>query len=117
MIVLKTALLISLGVMSPAERHHLVQAQAIVESGVNQYAAGRAGERGAWQVIGRIWGRVPRSYPAQRAQHVKIMDTLVEECCGDVPTAIRRYNGSGRATWVYLGKVRRKTIELQILSV
>lgn len=116
MIFIKSLILTTTLMLTPVERPHLVIAQGLVESGMNQYAVGKAKERGAWQVIARHWGRVPRTLINQQKQHSRIMRELVEEH-GSVELAVKRYNGAGRGAERYLAKVRLKTLELTILGV
>ena len=50
---------------------------AIVESNGTPHAVGRSGERGAWQVIPKVWGSVPKSADGQARQAERILDELV----------------------------------------
>ena len=55
----------------------LMAAVAIVESNGTPHAVGRSGERGAWQVIPKVWGSVPKSADGQARQAERILDELV----------------------------------------
>jgi len=102
--------------INPQDRPQLIIAQGIVESNMNPYATGRCGERGAYQVIPRIHGAVPKGIAAQTDQHVRIMNALLKQH-KTIRKAITRYNGAGKQAERYYCKVRKKTIELQIVGV
>lgn len=55
----------------------LMAAVAIVESNGTPHAVGRSGERGAWQVIPKVWGNVPKSADGQARQAERILNELV----------------------------------------
>lgn len=55
----------------------LMASVAIVESNGTPHAVGRSGERGAWQVIPKVWGSVPKSADGQARQAERILDELV----------------------------------------
>ena len=111
-----TATLAITPVQENAFRPHLVIAQGIVESGMNKYAKGKAGEKGAWQALEKYWGKVPHSIVGQRAHHMKIMNDLVQEKRGNISAAIVGYNGKGKKAKKYFCKVRRKSFELAIIQ-
>jgi hypothetical protein len=87
-----------------------------VESGLKTTAVGRAGERGAFQVMSRHWGRVPKTLRGQMLQHNRILCELNRECGGDLPRAIARYNGKGRKARRYLGRVTHEVLERELLG-
>ena len=87
-----------------------------VESGMNHRAVGRAGERGAFQVLEKHWGKVPRTLRGQMLQHDRVLRELHRECGGDLPLAITRYNGKGKKARKYLGKVTREVLEQELLG-
>lgn len=91
---------------------------AIVESQGTPWAKGKAGERGAWQVIGRHWdGSVPNHPTGQALQAERILDELVASSPrGSLRYALARYNGGDNPpakSWQYADKVLRirKTIK------
>ena len=99
------------------QRPHLVIGQGLVESGMNQYAVGKDKDKGAFQVIEKYWGKVPKDMASQAKQNERIVDTLLAENDGDLFTAICRYNGSGEQAVRYAALVRQKTIELCLMEV
>ena len=100
----------------PLKRPVLTEAIGRVESGMNPRARGKHGERGAWQVTPRIWGKVPHSLTDQARQHERILDELIHACGERVGQAIERYNGSGPAARRYAGRVRRIAIQIALLE-
>lgn len=92
---------------------------AIVESQGTPWAKGKAGERGAWQVIDKHWphGPVPNHPVNQALQAEKILDELVASSPrGSLRSALARYNGGDKPpaqSWSYADKVLkvRKTIQ------
>ena len=94
----------------------LATAQGLVESNLNPWAVGKANERGAWQVIERYHGKVPRSLPEQCRHYTKIMGGLTTEH-GTVEKAITRYNGSGVDAKRYCQRVQKKALESTLLGV
>ena len=77
---------------------HLMAAVAIVESNGTPNAVGRSGERGAWQVIPKVWGSVPKSLTGQARQSERILDELVAASPrGSLLQGLSKYN-TGRVT-------------------
>ena len=75
----------------------LMASVAIVESNGTPHAVGRSGERGAWQVIPKVWGSVPKSADGQARQAERILDELVAASPrGSLRCALARYNGGDR---------------------
>jgi len=93
----------------------LVIAQGHVESNMNPYAIGRAKEKGAFQVIEKHWGKVPKSIYLQARQNERIIASLREESNGRIWTAVRKYNGKGKKSREYTWKVQRKVIQIAML--
>lgn len=76
---------------------HLMAAIAIVESNGTPTATGKAGERGAWQVIGKHHGKVSSNAVDQAKQAERILDELVATAPrGSLRCALARYNGGDR---------------------
>jgi hypothetical protein len=90
-------------------------ATGVVESDMNPLAVGRAMEKGAFQVIERHWGKVPKDLWRQAKQHNSILGSLVAGSGGDVWKAVERYNGSGPMARIYVKKVQKQVIELALL--
>lgn len=114
------AILLTVSLVLPyaqSPRLHLVEAQALTESGRNMYAVGKAGEKGCWQVLEKYWGKTPNNFHGQFIQHTKIMDDLLCTKKGDISATVMAYNGKGKRAKRYLAKVRLKAIELKILGV
>jgi hypothetical protein len=103
--------------LHPQDRPQLVQAQGLIESGLNIYARGKAKERGAWQIQEKFWGKVPKDMRGQLDQHITIMQGLMAEKKGNIQQVITSYNGKGKIARAYYCKVRKKTIEIGILGV
>ena len=83
---------------------------AIVESQGTPWAKGKAGEKGAWQVIGKHWGGSVPEHPVKQAlQAEKILDELVAAAPrGSLRCALARYNGGDRPpaqSWRYADRV------------
>lgn len=102
-----------LGIQEP----HLTIAQSIIESGANPRAIGKVGEKGAFQVREKYWGKVPRTYKAQAKQAERIRNILTEQENGDIIQALERYNGIGKPAEQYVRKVLHKTFELALWEV
>ena len=72
----------------------LMAAVAIVESDGTPWAKGKAGERGAWQVIGNHHGTVPNDAVGQALQAERILDELrVADSGRSLRRALAQYNG------------------------
>lgn len=97
-------------------RPELTVAQGMAESKMNPYAIGRHGERGAFQVIERHWGKVPKDIQGQQRQNERIMDELLQASGGSLHGALRRYNGSGKAARRYANRVAASAIRVAILG-
>lgn len=87
-----------------------------VESGMKITAVGKAGERGAFQVREKYWGKVPKTLKGQMEQHNDILLDLVNEH-GTLPKAIKAYNGKGSKAKRYLGLITQETLERELLGV
>ena len=91
---------------------------AIVESNGTPWAKGKAGERGAWQVIDKHWphGPVPKHPVNQALQAEKILDELVAASPrGSLRLALARYNGGDKPpaqSWRYAEKVLKVRTQL-----
>lgn len=97
------------------KRPALSAAQAIVESRGNIKARGKAGEKGAWQVREKYWGKVPGSAVKQALQNERIIEDLIR-ATGGLPLAVERYNGTGKKARVYSRKVLTLARRLDVLS-
>lgn len=100
----------------PLKRPALTLAVGRVESGLQPAARGKHGERGAWQIQPRLWGKVPRGLHAQALQHEGVLDQLLKECGGRMEQAVSRYNGTGAAARRYVGRVRREALCIALLE-
>ena len=90
----------------------LMAAVAIVESNGTPHAVGRSGERGAWQVIPKVWGSVPKSADGQARQAERILDELVAASPrGSLLQGLSAYN-----TGSYNSKVGRQ-YALKVMGV
>ena len=98
------------------ERPHYTMAQGYVESNLNKKAVGKAGEKGAWQVREKYWGKVPKSLIGQAKHSERITNELVKRNGGSLFIATVRYNGSGYQARRYAGKVLQKTFEIAVLG-
>lgn len=103
--------------LHPNDRPKLVEAQGLIESGINKFARGKRGEKGAWQVIERYHGKVSGDIRLQMDQHLEIMSRLYKEKKGNIVATVKSYNGKGAGASRYYRKVCKKTLELQILGV
>jgi len=99
------------------ERPHLTVAQGYIESNMNRRARGKAGEKGAFQVREKYWGKVPKDLKGQAFQSERIMNELLKNCGGDLFLAVAKYNGSGDASFRYARKVRQRSIESAVIRV
>lgn len=114
-----TLLLAASLMLPPLERPHLTIAQGLVESNLNPKAKGKTGERGAWQVIPKQWGKVPKKLGQQAVQAEKILNELLAENDNDMFESLVKYNSfknkeKGKA---YARKVRKRAIEICLLDV
>lgn len=98
-------------------RPELTIAQGMVESKMNHHARGRHGEKGAFQVIERHWGRVPRTLRGQQKQNERIVNELLKASGDNLHGALRRYNGAGEKAEQYARKVEAATINVAILGM
>ena len=99
------------------KRPVLTKAIGVIESGLNPFARGKHHERGAYQVIERHWGKVPRQLHEQGLQHERILEELLKASGGNVENAVRRYNGRGQKAARYARRVRREAIQIALLGV
>ena len=101
---------------SAIKRVELVTAQGIVESNLHPFVIGKDKEKGAFQVIERLHGKVPKDTFKQIKQNEEILDELLEEVNHDTFKATMRYNGSGQKAVRYAKKVRRLALEISMLG-
>lgn len=92
-------------------------AVAIIESNGNPKAKGKSGERGAFQVIEKEFGKVSKNPTKQARQSEDILEDLVRESHGNLKVALRKYNGGPDyqkkpATKVYANKILAKIKEM-----
>jgi hypothetical protein len=107
-----TALVLSAYFANPL----LMVSQGYVESNMNSMATGKAKEKGAFQVIEKHWGKVPRNIYLQAKQNESIIETLKRESNDNcIWTAIRKYNGQGKKAREYTWKVQKKAIQIAML--
>ena len=95
------------------KRPALAAKQAVVESHANPKARGKKGEKGAWQVIEKDWGKVPKTPEGQAIQNEKILDELLQKNKGDLRKALTAYNGTGPDARRYASLVLGKSIEVR----
>lgn len=88
-----------------------------IESGMKTTAVGKAGEKGAFQVREKYWGKVPKKLKGQMKQHNDILLELMEANNHDINKAIKSYNGTGKQAKRYLCKVVKLTLQREILGV
>lgn len=112
-----TAMLLASLSLLELERPELTIEQGKIESNLNVRARGKAGEKGAWQVKEKHWGKVPKTFKGQALQAEDILNELLEASDNDLRTAIRKYNGSGKSAVRYANKVCKRTLERCILYV
>lgn len=100
------------------ERPHITLAQGLVESNLNPYAIGKVKEKGAWQVIEKEWGRVPKGMDKQALQNEKILNELLEDSNQNLFEALVKYNSykNRKAGVKYARKVRRTAIEVSLID-
>jgi soluble lytic murein transglycosylase-like protein len=103
----------------PLERPVLTHAQGQVESNLNPKAKGKAGERGAWQVLPREWGKVPKTLLGQARQSESILNELLAENSNDVFEALIKYNSfKNRKKGIeYAKKVRLRALEVSLIEL
>lgn len=82
--------------VNATKRPELMAAIALQESDGTPWATGKAGEKGAWQVMEKDWGVVSKNPIDQAMQAEKILDELLEASKGDVKKALSMYNGGSR---------------------
>ena len=92
-------------------------AVAIIESNGNPKAKGKSGERGAFQVIEKEFGKVSKNPTKQAEQSEDILEDLVRESHGNLKVALRKYNGGPDyrkkpVTEVYANKILAKIKEM-----
>jgi hypothetical protein len=95
-----------------AKRPRLMAAVAVVESNANPKAIGKAGEKGAWQVIEEEWGIVPDDAEGQCKQAEGILEELLEASEGKLKGGLSKYNGD--RTGKYAQKVLAKVDVLKL---
>ena len=111
-------LITTLALSAPLQRPQLTLAQGLIESNCNQYAVGKSKDKGAYQVIEKYWGKVPKGHTAQAQQAERILDELLLACGNNVGRALELYNGgeSNKATRKYRNRVMSKALELAMLG-
>jgi hypothetical protein len=103
----------------PIERPEVTKAQGMVESGMNEFARGKAKEKGAFQVIPLSNRPVPNSLRAQTIQAQQILNELLSENNDDLIEALVKYNSyrNRKAGLLYAKKVRQKALEVSMLEL
>ena len=92
----------------PKKHQKTLQAISIVESNGTPWAVGKSGEKGAFQVIEKDWGKVSQHPDEQAKQAQRILDELLEASKGNELKALAMYNGGSRPNkkaWKYAYKV------------
>lgn len=104
---------------TPLERPLVTIAQGQIESGLNPKAVGASGEKGAYQVLEKYWGKVPRTLEAQARQAESILNSLISENNGSHFEALIKYNSykNRKKGIVYACKVRKRALELAVVGV
>lgn len=105
------ALVISTMFFFNIERPAFVVAQGMQESHMNQFEIGKYGERGAFQVREKYWGRVPRDLKGQIIQNEKIVGSLHKRY-KSWPLVFERYNGKGKDARRYSTDVISKVFSI-----
>lgn len=83
--------------VNATKRPTLMAAIALQESDGTPWARGKAGEKGAFQVMEKDWKIKVSDNPTEQAlQAEKILDELLEASKGDVRKALSMYNGGSR---------------------
>ena len=116
MFILTAMLMASLNFVG-LERPELTLTQGLLESNLNTRAVGKAGEKGAWQVREKYWGKVPKTFKGQADQAEDILNELLETSNGDLRVALRKYNGSGTKAHRYANQVCKRTLERCLMFV
>ncbi|NTV50958.1 MAG: lytic transglycosylase domain-containing protein [Geobacteraceae bacterium] len=88
-----------------AKRPRLMAAIAAVESNGSPKAIGKAGERGAWQVMPFFHGDVPADPAGQMMQSEQLLDELLDQHGGNIKRAVKAYNGDGVKADAYSRRV------------
>ena len=112
-----TLLLSSMLMFYGIQRPQLVEAQAMVESSMNPYARGKHGEKGAYQVIEKHWGKVPTNLYLQTKQNEAIINSLGGGHPYGVHNAVLRYNGAGAQARCYRRTVFAKALRISLLGI
>ena len=92
----------------PQKHQKTLQAISIVESNGTPWAVGKSGEKGAFQVIEKDWGKVSQHPDEQAKQAERILDELLEASKGNELKALAMYNGGShpnKKAWKYAYKV------------
>jgi hypothetical protein len=86
--------------LSKTHRPLTIAALITVESNFDQYAVGKAGERGCGQILEEYHGQVPPDIPGQVQQIDELLERLVRQY-GTEARALKAYNGAGQAAACY----------------
>lgn len=90
----------------------------ITESNLNPLVNGDKGQsKGMFMIQPKHHGYVPKSVSGQMLKHDAILVELMEACGQDPMMASERYNGSGKKAREYARKVRRNSLEQELLGV
>ena len=95
----------------------------MTESGMKLTAQSKNGKRfgykGAFQVIEKEHGKVPKGLFGQLKQNEKILEELLEETNNDPMESLVKYNSykNRKAGLRYAKKVRKKAFEVSLLEV
>jgi hypothetical protein len=84
---------------------------------MNVSAKGKAGERGAFQVKPKDWGKVPKKWKDQADQNEKIIKELLEAKKGNFHKTVVAYNGKGKKADRYARKVFAKALSIHLLDI
>lgn len=101
------------------QRPELTIAQGYVESGMKAKARGKAGELGAWQVIEKYYGKVPKKLHQQAKQAESILNELLTDNADDLEKALQFYNSrkNTKAGKRYVAKVRQEAFRVCLLDI
>lgn len=93
-----------------SKRPHIQAAQAVIESQARPNAKGKAGERGAWQVIPKYHGKVSTKARKQAEQNEIIIDDLLHEKHGNIKESLVSYNSfkNRKKGLLYAEKVQKE---------